>query len=93
VSENTVNTNESTVGLPVIILTPGEFLRLGLTLLGWVEAKLERAKDETNVGRFTGHFGCMCCALWEDLQTTEIEEARIDGKHRVPKLFLMSLHF
>jgi len=80
------------------ILTEVEMLVEGLKLLGWTEEKLNRPKEKrTNVDRFRGHYGAdphVVAQIWEDLQTTSVEAARIDVKSRRKiKYFFMTLHF
>jgi hypothetical protein len=61
------------------VLTADEFLKIGLQLVGYKKRRIRRAKKRSHVERFLGHYGSICfiCAMvWEDLQTTEVYEAR-----------------
>ena len=64
----------------LLILTVDEMLTKGLELLGWTQKQLEHRKNETNVELHCGTCGaspCVVVAISEDLQTTNIENARI----------------
>lgn len=78
------------------ILTEDEMLLAGLKLIGWEERHVKRVQPVTNHTKFVGAFGAMphvLAKLWETLQTTSIEAARIDpNKHSLDD-FLSTLHF
>jgi hypothetical protein len=77
---------------PTSILTADEFLKIGLQLVGYKKLWIRRAKKRSNVERFLGHYGSIpyiCAMLWEDLQTTEVEETWIPAEHLY---FLMAMH-
>ena len=79
-----------------IFYTPDELMTLGLRLINYTEQKLQRANLKTNQKRFKDHFGStpyVCTLIWEDLQTTEIPEARVEKKDLNIQHFLMSMHF
>lgn len=63
------------------IRTEDEILNVGLTLLGWSEKQIRRPKeDECNLDRYSSMFGMqphVMAQLWEDLQTTTIEAAKL----------------
>lgn len=67
----------------LLILTPEEVMMKGLVLLGWNAERLKKRKsEETNVSQYSGWYGvdpCVIAQLLEDLQTTSIENARIDN--------------
>ena len=54
----------------------------GLVLLGWDEKRLRRRKsEETNLDQYRGMYGvdpCVTVELIQDLQTTEVSEARVE---------------
>ena len=82
----------------LVILTAEEILRLGLRLLRYTNKQIDRYKKESANDKFRNHFGGnphVIAQIWEDLQTTDIEEARldIDPKYRSCNNFLMALHF
>jgi hypothetical protein len=63
-------------------LTPDEFLKLGLKLVGYTKRRIQRSKKRSNVERFLGHFGsipCVCASIWEDLQTTQLDATDAGG--------------
>jgi hypothetical protein len=68
----------------------------GLLWVGYDDRRQKRAKPCTNIDRFTKHYGpepFTCAHIWEDFQTTEIPEARIDRKHLDLKYFLLALNW
>ena len=78
------------------IYTMDEMLEIGLKLLRWEDYQLERVCRETRVTRYRGHFGAnpgVCAQLWEDLQTTTLEDARVDPSRWCIKQFHVALHF
>jgi hypothetical protein len=80
---------------PTGILTADEFLKIGLQLVGYKKRRIRRAKKRLNAERFLGHYGsipCICAMIWEDLQTTEVEEAPIPAEHLKVEYFLMAMH-
>ena len=82
---------------PQVILTPKEILHIGLKLVRYTENRIERAKNpKTNTTRFKKHFGVnqiVAAQVFENLQTSEHPEARLDeGKVNV-EYFLQALYF
>jgi hypothetical protein len=66
----------------LLILAGGELLNVGLDLIGYTDAMVLRASQETNEERFQRLYGSLafaCAQLWEALQVTAIDEARIEG--------------
>ena len=79
------------------IVTIVQMLKFGLELFFTI-ARIDRVKNNaTNVDRFTKKFGVKpvtACMIYEDMQTTTIEGARINNAdEKTLKLFLISLHF
>lgn len=78
------------------VLTPQEMLERGLRHVGVTPEEWGRRCNRTNVEDFAALYGSnpeVVANLWERLQTTQVQEARIDsGKHRV-KDFLTALHW
>jgi hypothetical protein len=77
------------------ILSPVEMLHRGLGMAGFDEDRIARVENPLNQRRFRSWFGSnsnVCAQIWEDLLTTEIEEARIPLNAN-PVCFLMALHF
>lgn len=69
--------------MPVYIYTPDQVLRIGLKMVGVDRHRQHRQSRKTNRGDFTVHYGVdpiVCAQMWEDLQITNIDEARISGK-------------
>ena len=83
----------------LIIYTADEVLRIGILLLGFQEKQLHQWVKQTSLDKFRNHFGIkphIVAQIWEDLQTTDIDEARLDvepAKHRSMDNFLYALHF
>ena len=82
---------------PKLILTPEEILFTGLRLVNYPVSHIHRVKNRsTNTTRFKGHFGCnqyVAAAIFEDLQISATDEARLDENKISIKYFLQSLHF
>jgi hypothetical protein len=69
----------------------------GLRLRGYTKNKIKDANDDTNRDRFQSHYGIspwVCCTLYEDLQRTSLENAKIvNGNNTTLKWYLIALHF
>jgi len=81
---------------PSVILTAKEVLDAGLKLVRYSEGRIDRAYAKTNTQRFKDHYGCsqfVAAHIFEDLQTTTIECARVEKKKVSIKYFLQALHF
>jgi hypothetical protein len=82
----------------VVVVTAEEMMRIGLELGGFDVRRQNRVRSERselNVRRFKALFGSrpiVYAQIWEDLQTTRIRKARIDGNVCVNS-FLMAIHF
>jgi hypothetical protein len=81
------------------ILTPNEMLVKGLELMGWSEKQINR-KSKKRWGKLCGFFAAdfgakphVLCQIWEDLQTTTIEAARLLPEERNLEHFLYAMHF
>ena len=89
--------DDDDISLPDIeIYTAREMLDIGLKLLRWEDHQLARVQHETRVTRYIGHFGAgpgVLAQLWEDLQTTSLEEARVNTSRRCVRIFHSALHF
>jgi DDE superfamily endonuclease len=84
-------------GLVTHIVTVQQILQTGLELL-FSEERIARVKNAaTNIDRFNTKFGMQpisACMLYEDLQKTTVDEARIDSPDDTSlKFFLISLHY
>ncbi|KAI2492569.1 hypothetical protein MHU86_21990 [Fragilaria crotonensis] len=80
---------------PRILLTADDFLRIGLDWAGFNAFRRENVNEATNIQRFKSHFGSspiVYANVWEDLLTTEVDEARINPRSKVENFFL-SLYF
>ncbi len=79
----------------VQIFTIDELLKLGLRMVRYRSKRIRRAKKETNLNRFRKHFGSsalVCALIWEDLQTTTVQDARVPPDSRRIEYFLMAMH-
>jgi hypothetical protein len=63
------------------IITPSEQLKIGLKRVGFKRRQSRRAQTKTNNGRFKSFFGSspgvIAMMIWEDLQKTPVNEARV----------------
>jgi DDE superfamily endonuclease len=79
------------------IIAVKEMQYKGLRLVGYTRTRIKRAADATNIERYQSHYGVspgVCCTIYEDLQITAVEEARINnGSDTTLKWFLIALHF
>lgn len=76
------------------IYTPKALMRIGLKLVGFKRRRIKKACEETNKGRFIGHFGVFpyeATLIWEDLQ--RMGTALFPESNRKINYFLMALHF
>ena len=74
--------------------TKEEFLYLGLYLAGFTELQINNTNDKTNNERFVSWYFAnptMCSKIFEDLQTTNIEAAKLEDP--TPKNLLLALYF
>ena len=80
----------------VVALTVNEMLCKGLLLVGFDKRRQDRVQQKTNMERFRTFYSSnpiVFVKIWEDLQTTEILEARIHAaKHSCDNL-LMAAYF
>lgn len=75
--------------------TDKQLLRYGLELLGYSVERQRRVCRATNLHRFKSQYGSIpkvYNAMWVDLQTTEIEEARIDLSTDSLDMYLMAIY-
>jgi hypothetical protein len=74
-----------------VIYTENEVRVKGLRILGWSEQQIDRIQNITADDRLRADFGAnphIIAQLWEDLQTTPIDAARIDPEeHPIDELF------
>jgi hypothetical protein len=81
----------------LVIYTADEILSIGLTLMGFPHERQESVSRDKNLDRFRSHYGSnpvVYAQIWEDLQLTDIEDARIDAPTaKSLKYFLMSINF
>lgn len=82
---------------PRLILTPKEMLQAGLEAMHYSADRINRVKNQsTNIQRFKDHFGChphVAATIFEELQITRLDSARL-GKNKVSAFyFLASLYF
>jgi hypothetical protein len=80
----------------LVILSPDDMLVKGLTLLGWTEVRLGRRMVETNIEQYGGIYGVVpsvTAQLFEDLQTTDIEDAKITADDKSVDKLHWALHF
>lgn len=97
--KESINSNDgySNTSIPadIVIFTPKELLWKGLRLVRYKKPRIKRAREATNVKRFQDNFGGnpqVVLQLWEDLQTTDIQEAYLHEDDRKINMFLMALY-
>jgi hypothetical protein len=77
------------------LFTADEILKIGLKLVGYKRRRIRRCKKDTNVDRFVEHYGAIpaiYACIWEDLQTTGVQEARVPDEDLNVQYFLMAAH-
>lgn len=80
----------------VLIVSADEMLRKGLQMGGFDDYRQQRVRRVQNLERFKGLYGStpkVYSQIFEDLQTTEIAEARVDPKTLCIDSYLMAIHF
>ena len=78
----------------VVNISPLQFLKLGLEVVGYDARRQRRTKMAKNVERFRGNYSIgpgACSATFHDLQTTAIPEARIDKPSSI--YFLIAINW
>ena len=99
----TAATQSSSDGTPrkasrcqMLIRTSREMMARGLELAGF-DPQRQSVRYRQNLERFKSFYGSkpiVCAQIWEDLQTTDIEEARIEANNQKDvDYFLMAHHF
>jgi len=77
-------------------LNPDEFLELGLEMLGYDRSRRSKSSKKRNVDRFTSQYGSahvVVAKLWQDLLTTDDQNARVDPNKADACNFLVALYF
>lgn len=84
----------------LLIVTDDEIMNVGLSLMRYSDEKIGRVDIKENLLRFCSLFGLTpiaCAQLWEALQVTDLEDARVEGTlaqlEKYLRLFLMALHW
>jgi DDE superfamily endonuclease len=81
----------------MLILTDDEVLAKGLELVGFDDERQAKSGQEANIELFKEHYGSMpfvCAQLWEDLQVTNIIDARVsNARQKHFDYFMAALHF
>jgi hypothetical protein len=80
----------------MLLLTADEFMQKGLELGGFDIQRQARVGRITNLECFKGLYGSnpiVYAQMWEDLQTTDIAEARLSSQELRVDYFLCSIHF
>lgn len=78
------------------IVTDDEILERGLILARYQDTQIDRCSTETNITRFRNHFGPsprVAATIYEDMQRTNIDEARIEGSPETLVVFLKACYF
>ena len=80
----------------MFILTADEIMERGLELMGYDQHRQLKVKRARNIELFRRSYGSnpvVSAAILQDLQTTEVEEARIDSQKFNLDHFLMALNW
>ena len=80
----------------MLIVTADEMLHKGLQLGGYDLFRQEKVQRSKNLARFRALYGSnpvVYAQILEDLQATQIEEARVDAEMVCVDSFLMAMHF
>ena len=79
------------------ILTPSQVLKRGLEILGCDEKAQQRVNRSTNTRRFKRNYGpapLVVSVVWQDLQTTDIVDAKVEAPTTKDlDMFLLTLFF
>ena len=73
-----------------------DFLRIGLTLVGFEGFRQQSVQRHTSVCRFKSHYGAspeICAVIWKDLISTDIEEARVALASGALEKFFLCMYF
>ena len=76
------------------IPTVDDNLHIGLILAGFQISRQQRVEKGSNIRRFQSFYGSsplVCAKIWEDLLTTDVDEARIIPVPGALDKFFMSL--
>jgi hypothetical protein len=88
---NTGRTRET-----MLILTAEDILRKGLELGGFDRDRQKNVRRAQNLERFKSLYGSnpvVYAAIFEDLQMTQLPDARVDPQTLCVESFLMAFHF
>jgi len=94
-SSTDVSSSEEEASFEAVVYTSDELLKIGLRLVNYTVRRIKRATRKTNIERFVGHFGGkpdVISLIWEDLQLTDNEEAKIGKDDLFIDHYLMALH-
>ena len=85
--------------MEIHVLTTLETLNAGLLVVGYDQKSLDRVGLKKNISRFRTHYVChprVFVDIFERLQTTQIEEARLDcsklGTEKTVNYFFMAIY-
>lgn len=74
------------------IKTPSDVLTLGLGFVGIPRCEQQRKTHKQLLALFHDHYGCLpvdLSLMWSDLQTTNVENAKLKPEEKMPKAFKM----
>lgn len=81
----------------LLILTADEIMEEELLLAGYTTQRQAKVNRKENLARFVSCFGVppvVLAQLWEELQTTDIEDARVQNPNtKEMKKFLWTVHW
>ena len=72
------------------IFSADDMLKIGLKQMNYSSKKIDGSKRSSNEERFKGHFGSstyVLAAIVNNMQTTDIDEAKVESHHFNIKFF------
>ena len=91
-----VEPNEQEPHEPDHVVTTNDMLHVGLLVARFQPAQIQRHSYASNYQFFRDHLGAsprVCCTIYEDLQLTDIVDAKLTGNQTNLIWFLKGLYF
>ena len=81
---------------PDHVVTVQSMMIRGLRIARFIPEQTARFSDKTNRQQFLDHFGAsprVSCVIYNDLQLTDVEDAKLEGNDDNLDMFLKALYF
>ena len=78
------------------VVTPERIQYLGLKLVGYKSKRLKKSTSKVNYSRFKAFFGLSpvsAAEIYHDMQTTDIEDAKVEGSRIDLRNLFIGLHY